>query len=328
MNYHPRPFADAQAALPFVVEQGRNIETTVYRKRYPTLNYAMTLPVVTEGNEWAIGTTFFTVENTGKAKFISGSANDIPFSQTQRGQASHDFAMIGSGWEWNIEEVNQAAMYNLNLSDEKAMGATQALEALIFDTAITGSTEKNWKGFVNQTIVPRADAAGNGGENGGGGTSTFWKHKTNDEILDDINAALTSIRTVTKEVEWADTLRLPPEAFRLLITRRLGDGDGLMTLMNYVKTNNVYTAETGLPLDIQPMYELRNASNDGGGRLVAYRKDREVLRMHLPMPRRVLDPRSKSLMGFEQGIIARIGGTEVRLPYAMTYLDEITDVPS
>jgi len=31
----------AQAAFPFVIAQGRNIETQVYRKRYPAYNYAL-----------------------------------------------------------------------------------------------------------------------------------------------------------------------------------------------------------------------------------------------------------------------------------------------
>jgi hypothetical protein len=62
--------------------------------------------------------------------------------------------------------------------------------------------------------------------------------------------------------------------------------------------------------------------------MVVYRKDQDVLRFHLPMPRRVLQPRQKSLMGYEQGAIARTGGIEIRLPGAMAYIDEITAPPS
>jgi len=323
-----RPFADAQAAYPFVVGQGRNIEQRIYTRRYPTFNYAAHVPVVTEGNEWAIGTMFFTVDVAGEAKFISGAANDLPFSNATRDQGTHDFAMIGAGWEWNMEEVNQASLYGIPLSDTKAMAASQNIERLLNTIAMVGSAEKNWKGFVNQTGVQRADAGATGGENGGGGTSMFWKHKTNDEILEDINTVISTVSTESEEVEYADTLRLPPEAFRLLTTRRLGAGDGTLTLMAYVRLNNVYTATTGQALDIQPLRELATASADGGGRMVAYRRDPEVVRFHLPMPRRVLQPRQKSLMGFEQGVIARTGGVEVRLPGAMAYLDEIVDAPT
>ena len=311
----PQAFTDAQAALPFVVAQGRNIEAGVYARRYPTLNYNKVLPIVTEGNQWAIGTTFFTVDSAGEAKFISGAGTDMPFNKSSRDQASHDFAMIGSGWEWNLEEVNQSALYGINLPATDAASATDKIERLLNSIAFSGSTEKGWTGFANSTAVPRADVATPG---------TFWPAKTVDQMLEDVNEVLGRVRTQTSEVEWADSLALPPVAFRRLATVRLGAGDGLMTGLEYVKKNNIYTAETDQPLNIYPVRELANASQDGGGRMVAYRKDKEVVRFHLPMPRTVLQPRMKSLMGFEQGIIARTGGTEWRLPKAAAYADEIT----
>lgn len=323
MTTYREAFADAQAALPFVIEQGRNIESQIYRRKYPTLEYASHIPVITEGNDWAIGTTFFTVDGTGQAKFLSGGGNDMPFNQVTRDMASHSFYMLGSGWEWNLEEVNQSALYGIALNTEKAFYASRSVDQMLYDIAMVGSTEKNWKGFCNSTLVPRADAASTGT-----GSSTYWKDKTVDNILADVNDLLTGIRTVTKEIEWADTLRLPPSAFRLAATRRLGAGDGMITLLEYLRQNNIYTAETGSRLDIGTIRDLETASQDGGGRMVAYRKDPEVLRFHLPMPKRQLDPRSKSLMGFETGLIARTGGVEIRLPYAMSYLDEITPVPS
>lgn len=318
-----QPFADAQAAFPFVISQGRNIETRIYQRRYPTFNYGAHVPVVTEGNAWAIGTMFFTVDIAGEAKFISGAANDLPFSSATRDQAAHDFAMIGAGWEWNLEEVNQAALYGIPLNDVKAMSSSQSIERLLNSIAMVGSTEKNWTGLINSPSVARVDVAATGS-----GSSTYWSAKTNDQILQDINDLLGSIRDNTLEVEWADSLRLPPEAFRLLNNRRLGAGDGVLNLLDYLRKNNVYTAETGQQLDIQPLRELATASQDGGGRMVAYRRDEEVLRFHLPMPRRVLQPRQKSIMGFEQGVIARTGGTEIRLPGAIAYGDEITAPPA
>jgi len=323
MNAITQPFLDAQVAMPFVLAQGRNIETRIYQRRYPAFNYAAHVPVVTEGNAWSIGTTFFSVDATGEAKFLSGAAADMPFNQVTRDQASHDFAMIGSGWEWNLEEINQAALYGLDLNATKAISAADKVERLLNSIAMIGSTEKGWTGLANNGAVSRVDAAGDGTS-----SSTFWSAKTVDLIMRDINDVLSSVRTNSEEVEYADTLRLPPEAFRLISTKRLGAGEGTMTLLDYLRKNNIYTAETGQPLDIMPLRELATASNDGGGRMVAYRKDPEVLRFHLPMPRRVLTPRQKSIMGFETGIIARTGGTEIRLPGAVAYLDEITDVPA
>lgn len=316
MNQH---FADAQAALPFVIGQGRNIETKVYQRRYPAFNYGAVVPVVTEGNAWAIGTTFFTVDTAGEAKFLSGAGTDMPFNQVSRDQASHDFAMIGSGWEWNLEEVNQAALYNTDLNATKAMSAADKVERLLNTVAMVGATAKNWTGFTNSSVVDRADVADSG---------TYWPAKSIDQIIIDINSVLSRVGENSEEIEWADTLALPPEAFRRLATIRLGAGDGLLTGIQYVMANNVYTAQTGQPLTIIPVRELATAGTSTTGRMVAYRRDPEVLRFHLPMPRRVLKPRQKSIMGFETGIIARTGGTEIRLPGAMAYADKVTATPS
>jgi len=185
-----QPFADAQAALPFVIAQGRNIETQIYQRRYPAFNYAAHVPVVTEGNAWAIGTTFFTVDAAGEAKFLSGAGTDMPFNQVTRDQASHDFAMIGSGWEWNLEEVNQSSLYGVDLNGTKAMSAADKVERLLNNIAMIGATEKSWTGLVNNGSVSRVDVAADGTS-----SSTFWSAKTNDLILRDINDLLSSVRT-------------------------------------------------------------------------------------------------------------------------------------
>jgi hypothetical protein len=307
---------DAQAAYPFVVAQGRNIETRIYSRRYPAFEYAPVVPVVTEGNAWAIGTTFFTVDVTGEAKFLSGAGTDMPFNSAIRDQASHDFAMIGSGWEWNIEEINQGALYGVPLNDTKAMSASQNIERLLYNIAMTGSTEKNWKGFANYTGVSRVDVA-----NDGTGTSTFWSTKTPAQILRDMHLAVWTVRLQSNDVEIADTLALPPEAMQYVTITYVGTEGTSPTILERFKATHPGVSVIEVPA-------LKTASNDGGGRMVAYRRDPEVLRFHLPMPRQVLQPRQKAIMGFETGIIARTGGTEVRLPGAMAYLDEVTAPPA
>lgn len=322
----PQILSDEQSAFGFVTSQGRNIEAAIYQRRYPAFNYAEHVPVVTEGNPWSIGTQFRIADHSGKAKIISGKAKDMPFGKTTRSLATHDFFMIGAGWEWSLEETEQGMLYNVNVTQDDAMGAADDVERLLYDIAMVGSDEVNTTGLVNDANVPHASAAANGGENGGGGTSTFWVHKTVDEILGDINTGLETVRTQSAEVEWADTVRLPPAAFRLVATKRLGTDGSMGTLLDYVKKNNLYTAETGQQLDIAPLRALSDIPdvNDGEGRAIYYRKDPQVLKFHLPMPRRVLPVHRVGLMQYQQGLIARTGGTEIRLPYAMFYQDGLT----
>lgn len=319
MNAMTQILSDEQAAYAFVQAQGRNIETAVYKRRYPTFNYAEHVPVQTEGNPWAIGTQFRIADHTGKAKIISGKAKDMPFGKTTRSLATHDFFMIGAGWEWSLEETEQGMLYNVNVTQDDAMGAADDVERLLYDIAITGSTEVNRTGLINDANVPSADAAATGS-----GSSTFWADKTVDQVLTDINTGLETVRTQSGEVEWADTVRLPPAAFRYIATKRLGTDGSMGTLLEYVQRNNIYTAENKQPLDIAPLRDLASVADGERGRAMFYRRDPQVVRFHLPMPRRVLPVHRVGLMAYQQGLIARTGGTEIRLPKAMFYLDGIT----
>jgi hypothetical protein len=315
-------FTDAQTALPFVIAQGRNVEATIYQTKYPTFNYADVLPVVTEGNQWSIGTQFMTMDLAGEAKFLSGAGTDMPFNQVTRDLKSHDFAMLGSGWEWNLEEVNQASLYGVNLSDAKARSASSSIERKLYDIAMTGSTEKGWQGFTNYAGITTVTAAATGT-----GNATFWSAKTPAQILIDLNALLSIAPRSTNEVEFADTVALPPAAFDYLASTYLGTEGNSPTILERFRAGNVYTAASNQPVTIRRVRALAGAGAGGVGRAVAYRNSPEVLRFHLPMPRFVLPTRQKSIMGFETGLIARTGGTEVRLPSAMAYMDGVTAAP-
>lgn len=308
-----KAFADAQAAYPFVLAQGRNIETQVYKRRYPSYAYGNIVPIVTEGQPWSIGTTFFTIDTVGQAKIISGKGTDIPFVASKRDQASTDFFMIGAGWEWTLEELNQAALYGIDLSGTDAMSASDAIERLLYSIFLRGSAEKRTTGFVNSPLVQRFDA-----------TQTAVA-ATPAQAAAMVNDLLSTVRTNSSEVEYADTIALPPAVLRVWATKSQGAGDGTLSVLENIRKNNIYTSEnSGAELRIVSTRELATAGAGGTGRMVAYRYDREVLRGHLPLPRRVLDPRQASLMGYEQGVIARTGGTEIRLPGAMAYLDGVS----
>lgn len=311
-----QPFKDAQSALGFVIEQGRNIEQRVYALRYPDFNYAAHVPVITEGAEWATGTIFFTTDTVGQAAWLNGSSTDMPFNELLRNKYGRDFYLLGSGWEWNLEEINQASLYGLNLSDAKARGTRRTVEQFLYNVAIAGNTEKNITGLVNSTEVARTTVTADGS-----GSSTLWANKTAAQRYRDVNDMLSSVQTLTNEVEYASSLRLTPAAFRLLGSTSTGSGDGTLTQLEFLRKNNVYTAQTGQPLDIMPLRSLVGAGLGGLDRMMAYRKDEEVVRFHLPMPFKILPARQKSIMGYEAGGIARTGGTEWRLPSAAAYYD-------
>lgn len=316
------PFLDAQQAQGFVVSQTSNIESRVYAKRYPNYDYASLVPVITEGNEWARTTTFYSSDSVGQSKWINGGANDMPFADVNRDKHEHGFAMRGIGYEWNLEELNVARMLGQNLADDKAMAARRIAESFLFTVALTGDSSKNWTGLFNDAGVTAADVAADGS-----GSSKYWTAKSSDLILRDVNDAINGIQEDSLEVEMANTLLLPTTQLNYIANKRLGDNNDT-TVLDYLRKNNVYTQTTGQPLMIRGNRLLATAGTGGVARGVAYWRDPEAVRFHLPMPFRFLPPHQKSAMGWEVAGIMRTGGTEVRLPGAVRYFDEFAPAPS
>lgn len=310
-----------QVALGFAQNQLSTIEAGIYRTRYQTFDYARHVPVVTEGNQWAQGSTWYSLDSQGEAKFITGQSTDIPFVGLTRNQYQAPFYTIASGWTWNIEELNQAAIAGVNVSAELPGTARRVVERKLYDIAMTGGgAEKALTGLINDATVTSYTVAADGT-----GSSTFWSAKTPDQILRDVNVLLGGIPTATGNVEYADTLRLPPSAFRYLSSTRLGTNGDSVTILEFLRNNNIYSAETQNDLDIGTIQELETAGASGDGRMVAYRRAPEVVRFMLPMPFNILPVRSRSILSYESAGIARTGGTQIRLPGAVRYADRITD---
>ena len=140
--------------------------------------------------------------------------------------------------------------------------------------------------------------------------------------MQDINDGLTGVITASLQVETADTLALPVAMMTHLASRRLTDTG--INIMEFVRRYNIYTSETGRPLTIVSIRGLETAGTGNTGRAMFYRRDPQVLRLHMPMPHRFLplreDPTSLAIT--VPGIF-RLGGLEIRRPGACRYVDGI-----
>lgn len=310
-----------QASLQFVQSNLTYVEPGVYRQRFQNADYGRHLTVTTAGPNWAATATWQTMSEAGEAEWFSGNATDAPYVEVTMDQKNSPNYGIWSGFKWTVEELNQAYLAGVNMSAEKPNVARRKVERKLYKVAMVGDTTKgpNFTGMLNDAAVTSYTVAASGT-----GSSTFWSNKTPDQILFDVNTLLDGIPSATAEIEYADTLRLPPAAFRYVSSTRLG-GDTSMTILEFLRRNNTYTADTQQPLDIGTIPELATIGASGDGRMVAYRNSADVLDFWLPMPFQLLPVRSRSIMSFEGAGIARTGGTRIKLPAAIRYADRITD---
>lgn len=313
-----RNFYDAQSVLSFLVRQATYIEPQVVRIAYPEIQYRDLIPVDTSAPEWAKSVTFFSLDKIGAAQWFHHEAKDVPVADVIRTKHEETIEMAAIGYRYTLEELGQAMMIpGTNLTTERAEAARRAYEEFVDNVALRGDTNKDLEGLINRTDVTTIHAASSDSVSG----SPAWADKTAAEIIADINDALTGIYTGSLQVEMANTVLMPVAEQSRLATLQIPNTT--MTVLQWIMMHNVYTLQTGQPLTIRGVRGLEDAGGSGTGRMVAYRRDPQVLKMHIPMPHRFLPVWQTGPLIFDIPGIFRLGGVEVRRPGAIRYVDHI-----
>lgn len=120
----------------------------------------------------------------------------------------------------------------------------------------------------------------------GGSTADdrLWKNKTVDEILWDINKAITERWAASEYDEDAipNHILIPPENYAYIVSTRIGTS-GDENILSYLLKNNMSTAH-GVDLVIAPSRWCIAAGVGGVNRMIVYKNDEDFLYFDLPVP--------------------------------------------
>lgn len=311
-----------QQALGFLVSQTSYIEAEVYKIRYPDIQYPNLIPVDTSAPEYAKSITFYSSDQFGKAGWFHHMADDIPMADVSREKFETGVEMAGIGYRYTLEELAQAAMIpGMNLQPDRAAAARRAYEEFVDNVALRGDTDKGWTGLINDPNVTPIPAIADGT-----GASSHWADKTAAQIMRDVNNALTGIWSDSLMIEMADTILLPMLALTDISQRQVDNTT--MTVLDWIKAHNVFTETTGGQLTFRAVRGLETAGVNGDGRMICYRRDPQVIKLHIPMPHRFLPVWQRGPITFDVPGIFRLAPLDIRRPGAVRYIDGITAVPS
>jgi hypothetical protein len=279
--------------------------------RMPEIQYPLLVPVETDVPEWIKTVTYYSEEDFGKADWIAGQSADIPLANVKRSKFEVPVHMAGIGYQYSLEEVQQAQMLGMNLPGDEARAARRAYELMVEEVAFRGDTTKNFFGLYNYPGVTAA-AATNGAWLGGVTTPA--------EMIQDVNDLLTAVSTDTNFTIAANTLLLPHSRFQHIAGLRIDSSN--TTVLEFITQKNVYTATTGQALRIRGTYGLETAGALGVARMVAYVRSPDVLSMFIPMRHQFLPVQQQMLTYTVPGIF-RLGGLDIRRPKEVQYADGI-----
>ena len=120
--------------------------------------------------------------------------------------------------------------------------------------------------------------------------------------------------TDTNGIDMANTVVLPLAAYAALATRQL-DATSDVTILEFIRRANVYTTRTGQPLTIMADHRLAT-------KMVVYKRDPSVLKLHMPMPLRFLPPQYVNLSVRVPGMF-RFAPLSIRRPKAVRYVTAV-----
>ena len=289
--------------------QAAFIESRSRMIQYGSIQYPELVDISREASPFADVITYYSWDGTGDMIDLANRANDYPFVEVTQAQHNVPIEWKGLAYDFSDREIGRAMLTGVPLADRKVRSAFRIWEEEKDRVFISGDSAKGWDGFINVSNVASPNA------------SATFAASTGIAIADIINEALGDVWDSTNQVRYANTLVLPPEQMNVLATKPIGDNANRNTLA-YVRENNIYTQMTGQPLMIRTLRQLKGAGGTNSDRMVAYSRDADVLRFHIPQELQFLEPqrRADTWVYYGHGVLA---GLEVMEPGAMRYRDNI-----
>lgn len=177
-------------------------------------------------------------------------------------------------------------------------------------------------GLINAALVINT-----GNVAAGAAGSLPWLTKTPDEITADFNELLVSVWAATGYKAPPKNVLIAPNPFGYIATTKVSEA-GNVSILDYVKQNNVFTAQKDIELEIYPVKWLDKANVNGPGgaaatydRMVAYTRYAPYVRYPM-VPLQSMQPQYRGIW-IDVPYYGRLGRVETVYPETIGWRDGI-----
>lgn len=187
------------------------------------------------------------------------------------------------------------------------------------ENAYLGLSRYGTTGLVNDANVTAANAALNAG-----GTSRKWEDKTPDEILNDVNQAITAVWTACGYDRAAipNHVLIPYEQYTIIATNKVSQYAD-KTILEFLLDNNI-AKRNGQSLLIEAAVQCKGAGAGSTDRMVVYCHNEKYLALEelVPLARTMTQPNVEAL-AYDSVYMANISQLEVFYTQTLRYIDGI-----
>ncbi len=315
--------AAVQSGNAFLVSELEKRDTLI-RQPLSSVTYARDINIQSGGG-WAtsvsgMGVSYGVTGGSGDSAVSAGAANDVPVIQASLNKGDWKTHVFSMAMRIPFEDMQRANFVGRSLDTLLQDGIRLSYDKHMDQNVYLGLERYGTTGLLNNPNVTETDAAGNGQTS----SSTKWKDKTPDQILADINDAIT---TVWEANGWdrsaiPNHILLPYQQLNYITTTRL-DSIGQKTILTFLKENNV-AAANGVDLVIGGVAWCKGAGGSGVDRMVVYVNDRRFVKIDELYPlARVMTGPVPTLGAYDSMFKANISEVELFYETSMLYVDGI-----
>lgn len=259
------------------------LEKRDLKVREPLTSVTWPRDIVAEtGGGWVDFTSTLNVEyaTTGSNESgIVGGATDV-LNIAQANVNKDVFKVVTWAMGMKIPFVDSQKMQTIGRSLDAILdrGIRLNYNKSVDQLVYRGFAGAGFSGLINDANVTTSVAV-----NGAAGSSA-WDTKTVDEILWDINKALTEAWAASEydESAIANHILLPPTKYAYLVSTRIGTS-GDESILSYIMKNNL-AVNQGKTLEIVPCRWCAGAGTGNTDRMMVYVNDKDKLYFDLPVP--------------------------------------------
>lgn len=248
--------------------------------------------------------TYEQYDSTGIAKIISNYADDLPTADVKGKEFTSMIKSIGNSYVYSKDDIRAAQFAGKPLNQRKANAAVEAHRQLMNKLAFFGDSEYGIQGLLTNSNIPSAPVVA------GAATTLTWATKTPDEILKDLNSAVSDMLDLTKGVEVPNTIVMPIAQYNhIATTARSANSD--TTILEFFKGNNP-------GIEVMWATELKGAFAGSADGFIVYNRNTDKLFMEIPMMVEVSPAQEKGL-SYVVPVESKFGGVIVPYPLSISF---------
>jgi hypothetical protein len=317
-----RRFKTRDSGLAYFVNQLENLDKRLYE---PLVSISWSRDIkLRSGISMSDETTSFlqstlagagTLQNTtGNMPWISPETTAIPGVSVDGKKVVQALRLLGREVSYTSVELERSSNTQQPIDVQKVNGLNLLYNMNIDQMVYIGSSDVGATGLANNANVTSAVAAA------GLSGSTAWAGKTPDEMLADVNTALTNAWAASGYAVCPDSVIIPPSNFSLISSQKVSSA-GNVSVLKFLKENSIALNINGKELNINPVKWLPGLGSGSTGRMVTYTNSED--RVRYPMvPIRRETPYYQGIR-FAAPYIWMLGEMEFVYPETVYYTDGI-----